>query len=451
MPLIKNEVYKCEITGYTTEGLGVAKIDGQVVFIKNAVRNDILLIKIVKVNKKIAFGIIDTIITPSEFRCAPQCEVSLKCGGCELFNMTYEEELYFKKNKVYDAITRIAKIPLDSIEIFGSNDMLRYRNKAQYPVSFDGQNVVSGFYRQNSHDVVTTNDCLIQTEQSNQISNTICNFLTENNIKAYNEIDNDGTIRHIYIRTGFKTDEILVCLVSTTFNIKNIATLSNILKEQFPNIKSLVINKNSEKTNRILGSEYKTIFGDGVLSDILCDNKFIISPEAFYQVNRDSAEKLYNKAIEFSNFNDNETVLDMYCGVGTITLAVSKFVKEVIGVEIVEKAIVDANKNAEINNITNVKFICSDAKKASEDILKKGTKIDTIIVDPPRKGLDNDTINSIIQINPKKITYVSCDPATLARDIKIFSENGYYLQNACAFDLFPRTWHVETVILMTKA
>lgn len=444
MPLIKNSIHECQITGYTSEGLGVAKVDGQVIFIKNAVRDDVLLVKIVKVNKKIAFGIIDKIISPSPYRVESECSVSQKCGGCELFNMTYDEELYFKKNKVYDCLTRLAKAEINDFEIYGSKLTSRYRNKAQYPVSFDGTRIVSGFYRKNSHDVVHTDDCLIQTEKSNAISNTICKFLTEYNIKAYDEIKHTGTIRHIYIRTGFVSQNLQVCLVSTTFNIKHIEKLSALLQEKFPEISSFLINKNPNQTNQILGDEYKTIYGNNDLIDTLCGNQFSIAPSAFYQVNHDSAERLYQKAIEYCDFKGDETVLDMYCGAGTITLAVSKFVDNITGIEIVPSAIINAKNNATVNNITNASFVVGDAKDAVKHFENK--HIDVIIVDPPRKGLDIDTINSLVTISPKKITYVSCDPATLARDVKEFMAKGYVVEKACAFDLFPRTKHVESIV-----
>lgn len=448
--MIKNKTYECTVTGYTNEGQGVSKIDGFVVFINGAVLGDELLIKIIKVTKNISYAIIEKIIKPSINRITPECDVFYKCGGCATFNMTYDEELEFKRQKVENVIKRIGKIDFSVSEIIGSDLQSRYRNKAQFPLGTKDGQAVAGFYRKNSHDVTPTKDCLIQTKNSNNITNFIVDFCNKNNISIYNEANHKGLIRHIYIRTGFKTDEILVCLVTTNYKIPHIDELVSQLTRTFPEIISVLLNKNSEKTNKVLGEDYKILFGNGVLTDVLCGNKFEISPQAFYQVNRDSAEKLYEKAIDFSDLNKNQTVLDMYCGVGTITLAVSKYVKNVIGIEIVPKAIVDAKRNAQINDIHNAEFICADARLASADIVSKKIKIDTVIVDPPRKGLDIDTINSIIKINPEKITYVSCDPATLARDINIFSQNGYELKKAIAFDLFPRTHHVESVVLLQK-
>ena len=449
MPLIKNNTYQCEITGYTSEGLGVAKVDGAVVFINNAVKGDIANIKIVKTTKNISYGIISELLTPSPNRVHPLCSVSQKCGGCTTWHMSYEEELEFKREKVENVIKRIGKVDFDVTEIVGSSLVSRYRNKAQFPVSDVNGKAIYGFYRKNSHDIIETKDCLIQTEKSNEIAKYITDFLNKHNIQAYNEHTHSGFIRNIYIRTGFKTGEILLCLVSTSFSIPEINLLAEELRSKFKKITGFLINKNSEKTNQILGSEYITIFGEPSLSDFLCDNKFNISPSSFYQVNRQAAENLYNKAIEYCNFDGTETVLDMYCGVGTITLAVSKYVKQITGIEIVADAIKNAIKNAETNNISNATFVVGDAKDAVKRF--ESDKIDVVIVDPPRKGLDVDTIQSIITINPEKIAYISCDPATLARDVKIFCENGYSLRNISAFDLFPRTWHVETVILMTKA
>lgn len=446
--LHKNNIYEGYVTGYTSEGLGVLKIDGQVVFVKNAVREDFLAIKIIKTNKKIAFGIIDKIITPSNYRISAECGVSNTCGGCELFNMTYEEELYFKKTKVYDCLTRLAKVNVSDFEIFPSNNVLRYRNKAQFPIRDVNGEAFSGFYRSNSHNIVKTRDCLIQTEKTNEIVNFIVDFMNKHKIKAYNEENNTGFIRNIYIRTGFISKQVQVCLVTTNFNIPKLDLLQTELLENFKEISSLILNKNNKITNVVLGENYKNLTESSTITDVLCENKFKISPESFYQVNHNSAENLYKKAVEYCEFSGNETALDMYCGVGTITLFVSKFVSKITGIEIVPKAINNAKMNAELNKITNAEFIVGDAKDAVKRFISE--KIDVIIVDPPRKGLDIDTINSIITISPQKIAYISCDPATLARDVKIFAENGYVLKKACAFDLFPRTKHVESIVLMSK-
>lgn len=448
MNLIKNQYYEATITGYTSEGDGVCKINDQVVFVPNCVIGDFSNIKIIKTTKNISYGIVDEVFKPSPNRTKSECHVSNKCGGCSLWHMNYTEELEFKRKKVQDAIKRIAKIDFNITECVASDLEKKYRNKAQYPVRQENGKAVFGFYRKNSHDIVRNNNCLIQTDKSNEIAKFIVDFMNEHSIWAYNEEKNNGFIRHIYIRTGFDTNEVFLTLVSTTFSIPKMALLSEQLQQNFPEIVGCCINKNGRKTNLILGKEYKTIFGKPTLNDVLCGNKFNISPDSFYQVNRKAAENLYNKAIEFANFNGNERVLDMYCGAGTITLAISKHVLQATGIEIMESAIKNAKINAEINGISNVDFIVGDASVAVKQF--ENENIDIIFVDPPRKGLDSDTISSIIKISPKKIVYVSCDPATLARDIKVFSENGFVLENAIAFDLFPRTSHVESVVSMAR-
>ncbi|MFI3115826.1 MAG: 23S rRNA (uracil(1939)-C(5))-methyltransferase RlmD [Clostridia bacterium] len=448
MQPIKNSIYKVEITGYTSEGLGVCKIEDFVVFVNNAVKGDIAEIKIVKVTKKIAYGIITTILIPSVNRISPECQVSQKCGGCSLWHMSYDEELEFKREKVENVLKRVGKVDCDVKGIVASNNTLHYRNKAQYPVSnVDGQ-AIFGFYRKNSHDIVENDNCLIQTKKSNEIAKFITDFLNLHKISAYDEKKHKGVVRHIYTRVGFKSNEIMLCLVVTSFNFPKIDVLCDDLKEKFPQITTFILNKNDRQTNQILGEQYKIIFGCGEIKDEICDNTFNIAPQSFYQINRDSAEQLYEKAIEFCSFTGEETVLDMYCGVGTITLAVAKHVRKVNGIEIIPEAIKNAKNNAKYNDIDNAEFIVGDAKDAVKCF--ENQKIDVIIVDPPRKGLDIDTVQSIIKINPQKICYVSCDPATLARDIKMFSESGYTTEKAVAFDLFPRTFHVETVCLLSK-
>ncbi len=448
MSLIKNNIYNVEITGYTSEGMGVCKIDGNVVFVQNAVKGDVAEIKIIKTTKNISYGLINLLLIPSVNRENPQCEVSKKCGGCSLWGMNYTEELEFKREKVENVIKRIGKVDFNVKEIVGSDEILRYRNKAQFPVCQQDGKAVYGFYRKNSHDIVETDDCLIQTELSNKIAKFIVDFLNKHKIPAYNEQKNNGFVRHIYMRTGFVTGDIMLCMVTTSFSIPQLNILQNELLENFPQITTFMLNKNGKKTNQILGNDYKVLFGDGEITDYLCDNLFNIAPQSFFQINRKSAENLYKKTIELCQFEPENAVLDLYCGVGTITLAVAPFVKKITGIEIVDDAIKNAIKNAKTNDIHNAEFVVGDASFAVKKFEKE--KIDVIIVDPPRKGLDADTIQSIITINPKKIGYVSCDPATLARDIKIFTENGYELKECVAFDLFPRTFHVETVCLLSK-
>lgn len=444
----KNDVFQLEVLDYTSEGLGVCKVDGRVIFVKSAVKGDLIDVKIVKMTKNVAFGIIVDVVKPSPNRMKPKCYVAKKCGGCQLWHMSYEEELEFKRKKVEDALTRIGKIDVNITNCIPSDLVERYRNKAQYPFANENGQAIYGFYRNNSHDIVENNNCLIQTEKSNEIVAEIKAFLNEFSIKAYSEDKHNGLVRNVYVRTGFKTGEILVTIVSRKNALPKLEILRARLLEKFPKIVGILLNINPEKTNVILGEETQIIHGRDYILDELCGNEIKISMKSFYQVNRMSAEKLYEKAIEFADFKGTETVLDLYCGVGAITLAVAPKVEKIIGVEVVDEAINNANFNAENNNITNVEFICAESKQFVDKI--SAENIDVIIVDPPRKGLDSETLDSMAEINPKKIVYVSCDPGTLARDIKLFVENGYKVTQSQAFDLFPRTSHVETVCLLSK-
>lgn len=452
MTIKKNDRIILEITGMTSEGYGVGKThEGVAVFVPNSAVGDKLDVLVVKVLKKYCFGKIMEIITPSKDRQEIDCPVFMKCGGCCYRHITYDAELEIKEQKVRDAINRIAGLDIKINPIVGSDKTDNYRNKAQFPLAQnkDGKTEM-GFYGYHSHRVVDTESCRLQPEIFDKIMKVTRDFLQSTNQSIYNEVTHKGDVRHLYIRYGEKTGEIMVCLVVNGNKLKCQDKLINSLKENIPQIKSVILNSNKEKTNVIIGTENKTLYGDKCIIDNLCGLNFRISPNSFYQVNHNQAEKLYEKAKEYARLTGNETLIDLYCGTGTIGLTMARDCKNLIGVEIVPQAIKDAKLNAKINNIENAEFICGDATKCGENLKKSNTKPDVIIVDPPRKGLTNDLIDSINAMNPKRVVYVSCDPGTLARDLKYFDTKGYKAKEITPFDLFPRTSHVESVVLLTK-
>lgn len=451
--LKKNEIYRAEISGLTAEGNGVCRVDGMAVFVPSSAVGDILDVRIVKVLKNYAFGIIENIIEPSTDRIMPDCELSKKCGGCILRHISYEAELRFKKQRVIDSVTRIGGIDASLVrEIVPSDCMNNYRNKAQLPVSYDSDGKVTvGFYAQRSHRVVSIKSCALQSVQFEPIIEAFLEFANKYNIVPYDEKSHSGLLRHLYLRHAMATQEIMVCIVINGTKIPHENELCELLLKSSSQIKTIVINENKEKTNVITGKKCRAIYGEGYITDRLCGLSFRISPLSFYQVNRTQAEKLYTAAKQYANLNQSETLVDLYCGTGTIGLTMANEVKNLIGVEIVPQAIEDAKINASINGINNAEFFCGDAANAAEKLAIQGIKPDCVIIDPPRKGCDSDLIETITdRFMPSRVVYVSCDPATLARDLKQFEGRGYIVQELTPFDMFPRTGHVECVVLLTK-
>lgn len=453
MDLKKNEIYTSEIIDYTSEGSGICKINNIAVFVPNAAVGDKAEIKILKTAKNYAFGKIEKLISESENRCPPDCDIFEKCGGCTFRHIDYLAELKFKQKRVYDTLTRIGGIDGNIIEdIVGADNINNYRNKAQLPITIDKNGKICvGFFAARSHRVIPLKNCLLQSKIFDKAIKIFLEWANSENIPVYNEKTHSGILRHLYLRYASKTDELMVCLIINANEIKNEKRLVKMLSENLQNLKSVIINTNTEKTNVITGKKCRTIYGNGYITDELCGMKFRISPLSFYQVNRDQAEKLYMIAAEYANLKKHETLVDMYCGTGTIGLTMAKYVKSLIGAEIIFQAVEDANKNAAVNNIENVKFICADAAYAAKSLEDLKIKPDCMILDPPRKGCSEEFIDIVSGISPKRVVYVSCDPATLARDIKIFSKKGYTVQKAVPVDLFPRTPHVECVVLMTKS
>lgn len=449
----KNEIYTSEIIDYTTEGSGICKIDGMAVFVPNAAVGDIAEIKILKVAKKYAFGKIERLITSSKDRCNPDCPVFSKCGGCTFRHISYEAELRFKYKRVADALTRIGGVSEDILmPIVGAESADGYRNKAQLPVTVDSDGRIRvGFFAPRSHRVISFDECALQSPVFNKAARIFLEWANSESNSVYNEASHSGAIRHLYLRHAKKTGELMVCIVANADSLNGEERLVGMLREGLDSLTTVVLNINKEKTNVITGKKNRVLYGDGYITDELCGMKFRISPLSFYQVNRSQAERLYGIAAEFAELKKHETLIDMYCGTGTIGLSMADRVKSMIGVEIIPQAIEDAKKNAERNSIDNTRFICGDAAKAAAELKAEGVKADCIIIDPPRKGCDSSLIGTIYDLSPKRVVYVSCDPATLARDIKLFEEKGYKAEKAVPVDMFPRTAHVETVVLMSHS
>ncbi|MCH5349815.1 MAG: 23S rRNA (uracil(1939)-C(5))-methyltransferase RlmD [Oscillospiraceae bacterium] len=447
----KNDLYTIEITGMTAEGNGVGRGDGIAVFVPHTAVGDVISCKIVKVAKSYAYGIIDRIITPSHDRIESDCSVSKKCGGCTFRHISYSAELEIKDKLVRDAFLRIGgfdDIPFEEI-CGGEPDF--YRNKAQYPVAeLDGK-AVCGFYSKRSHRVVPFTECKLQPKIFGDIAEFCLGYINEIKLPAYDEETGRGVVRHIYIRRGFHSGEIMLCLVVKDASRRDeLSALGSAARERFPDIVSVIMNVNPKNTNVILGEKNITLSGSGEIIDILCGKKITLSPMSFYQVNTVQAERLYDCAMEYAGLTGNETVLDLYCGAGTIGLSFSDRAGKIIGCEIVPEAVENAKRNAEINGVRNAKFYCGDAGQLAKKLADDGIIPDVAVIDPPRKGCDTLMLDSLVRMCPRKIVMISCNPATAARDAKYLSEQGYKIERARAFDLFPRTGHVETVVLLSK-
>lgn len=445
----KNEIINLKITDISSDGNGVGKHEGMAVFVPETCIEDIIEAKIVKVLKSYAYGIISKILSPSPYRIQSNCPVFPKCGGCSLRHISYNCELKVKDNIVKSCFKRIGKLEPEFEDILGCEETEGYRNKAQYPVADSGGQAVCGFYAKRSHRIIPYIPCGLLPEEFHKITEFIIDYINKNNIKGYNEIEHKGLLRHIYLRKGFSTGEIMVCLIVTRKSEK-LTPLANQIAKKFKDVKSVVMNINPDRTNVILGKKTSVLFGKGYITDVMCGNKIRLSPESFYQVNSVQAQKLYKIAEEYADFKGDEHLLDLYCGTGTIGLSMARSVKKLIGVEIISQAVKNAEENARENGICNAEFICSDAGKAAKLLAENGEKLDVIILDPPRKGCDNVTLDSVLKMRPKKIVMISCNPATAARDCKYLCDNGYVTVKARGVDLFPRTGHVETVVLLSR-
>ena len=449
MQVEKNKEYIVDIIDTGFQGEGIAKIDGLTIFIPNAIKGEKLKILIVKVLSSHAFGKIVEIIEKSPYRIESDCTTYKRCGGCSLRHIKYEETLKMKQNAVQSLVNKTLKNKIEVEDTLGMENPYHYRNKAQYPVGLnkDGKPVI-GVFANRTHEIIPINTCFIQNKQTEEIAKYIFEFLVKNNISVYNEKTQKGLVRHIVTKIGIKTDEIMCILVINGKEMPKEKELVEELTNKFKNIKTIVKNINTKNTNVILGNENINLFGDGYITDILGEYKFKISPMSFYQVNPLQAEKLYNLGVESANITKNDVVFDLYCGIGTISLFMSKFAKKVYGVEIVEEAIIAAKENAKINNVDNTEFIASDVEKVLDELVNKKQIIpDIIMVDPPRRGLDNTSIENIKKVRTKKLVYISCNPASLVRDLAKLEEI-YEVKQITPVDMFPFTSHVEVCALL---
>ena len=447
--LIKNQIYETVVTDYTAEGQGIAHIEGCAVFIPNAIAGEKLRVRIEVAKKNWAAGKIVEILEKSPHRVNRECPVAKLCGGCDFWHMDYEEETRLKADRVRQCLNRIGGENLEELPILAAPTCYGYRNKAQYPVSSRKGKAFAGFFRAGTHDVVENDHCRILPEETDRVKNAVMDYVNQYRVTAYDEIAHKGLLRHIYIRRGAVSGQVLVCLVINGNRIPRPEELIRRL-QKIPGFTTLVLSVNTKKGNAVLGDEFITLYGEGFIEDTLCGLNFRLSPRSFYQVNHHQAQRLYEAAISQAEITKADTVLDLYCGVGTITLAMASAAGKVIGVEVIPQAVEDAKDNAKRNGIENAEFFCGDAGAAALELEAKGIKADVVVVDPPRKGLNADTIEALSRFAPRRIVYVSCDPATLARDVALLKERGYVLKNAMAADLFPRCSHVESVCTLVK-
>ncbi|MGI6265143.1 MAG: 23S rRNA (uracil(1939)-C(5))-methyltransferase RlmD [Acutalibacteraceae bacterium] len=453
----KNDVLTLTVTGMTAEGSGVGRAPsddgtpGLAVFIPFTAVGDTLDCRIVKPQKQYAFGKLERLLTPSPDRVDdPGCGVYGRCGGCVYRHVSYEAELGYKRRRVIDAFARVGGLEVAVDPIVGADAADGYRNKAQYPVTPGENGPRIGFYAPRSHRVVEQHACALQPPVFAAAVDAVYRWMIENAVSAYDEATGRGLVRHLYIRQGEATGQVMVCLVAASGKIPAADRLVDALRRAVPGLKSVIVNLNRRDTNVILGDEEFTLWGEPAIEDELCGLRFLLSPRSFYQVNRRQAERLYALAADAAGLTGKETLLDLYCGTGTIGLSMASRAKRLIGVEIVAPAVEDARRNAAVGGVENAEFLCADAAEAAARLRKEGVAPDVIVVDPPRKGCDEALLDTMAAMAPSRIVYVSCDPATLARDCRRMSERGYAVTRVTPVDMFPRTAHVECVVLMSR-
>lgn len=456
MEFKKNQIVEIYIDDIGNEGEGIGHIDGYALFLKDAVIGDRVRAKIIKTKKNYGFARVEEILEPSKDRVEPKCPVARPCGGCTLQHLSYDKQLEYKFNKVKNCLERIGG--LNGIEekmepIYGMEEPFYYRNKAQFPVGTDKEgNLVTGFYAGRTHSIIDCTHCAIQHPVNEEILLKVLDYMKGNGITAYDEKIHKGLVRHIVTRVGFVTGEIMVCFVinGQKKDLRNLDRLVDSLKE-IKGMTSICINVNKEKTNRILGNKIQEVYGPAYIHDYIGNVKYQIGPLSFFQVNPKQTKVLYEKALEYAQLNGEETVWDLYCGIGTISLFLAQKAKQVYGVEIVKEAIDDARLNARMNGFDNAQFFVGKAEEVlPREYEKNGVYADVIVVDPPRKGCDGKLLDTMVKMAPKRIVYVSCDPATLARDVKVLGENGYQVEKVSVVDQFSHSSHVETVCLMSR-
>ena len=452
MELKKNDMTTIRIEDLTREGLGIGKADGYTLFVKDTVIGDLARVRITKTKKRYGFARLEELLEPSAKRTEPSCPYARPCGGCQLQMMDYREQLRWKEEKVKNDLRRLggfAEIPMEPIQ--GMEAPFRYRNKAQFPIGYDKNgNPVAGFYAGRTHSIIPVEDCLLGVEENRVILGKILDWMKKYRIPAYRETTGEGLVRHVLIRTGFATGEIMVCLVINGRRIPHAGELTEALAEQ-KGMTSITFSPNTERTNVIMGDSYQVLWGQGYITDSIGDTRYRISPLSFYQVNPVQTRRLYSEALSCAGLTGRETVYDLYCGIGTISLFLARQAKKVYGVEIVPQAVEDARANAELNGIRNAEFFAGKAEEiVPEQYRRDKIRADVVVVDPPRKGCEESLLRTMADMSPERIVYVSCDPATLARDLKYLCGRGYRLERVKAFDQFPQTVHVECVVLMSK-
>ena len=459
----KNDIVTVEITDIGVSGEGIGHVDGYTLFIKDAVIGDVVEAKVMKAKKNYGYARLMKVITPSEYRVEPKCAFARRCGGCQIQEMSYDRQLVFKDQKIRGNLERIGGFTKDQIDtvmqpVVGMEHPFGYRNKAQFPFGTDKEgNPITGFYAGRTHDIIANTDCALGVEQNKEILEIILQYMRENKIKSYDEKTGKGLIRHALIRYGFKTKEIMVCLV---VNGKKLPKAERLIEKliQIEGMTSITISPNTRRDNVIMGDSYEILWGQGYITDYIGNVKYQISPLSFYQVNPVQTEKLYGLALEYADLKGDETVWDLYCGIGTISLFLAQKAKQVYGVEIVSQAIDDAKENAKINAIDNAEFFVGKAEEVLPEYYAEYERehngetahADVIVVDPPRKGCDETLLETIVKMQPEKVVYVSCDSATLARDLKYLCANGYEIKMCRGVDQFPQSVHVETVVLLSK-
>ena len=450
--LSKNKEYIVDIVDIGQGGVGIGKYEGFTVFVDGGLVQDKIKVKITKSKKNYAVGDIVEIIEKSPFRVERKCSESLRqCGGCQIQELDYQKQLDVKTNEVKQVISRIGK--LDDVVIhdtLGMEHPFRYRNKSQFPIQKNDNMPVIGFYKKKSHDLISTDECIIQHEVNDKIIKIIKTYIRAYNVSIYDEKTHKGLLRHLVTKVGFTTGEVMIVLVANGKKLPYLKELASVLKENIPGFKTLVVNVNTQKTNVILGKENIVAYGDGMIRDYIGELVFEISPLSFFQVNPLQTEVLYNKALEYANLGENDTVFDIYCGIGTISLFLAQKAKKVYGIEIVEDAIKDAKRNAKINNMDNVEFYVGKAEEVVPKMYKEGKRANVVVVDPPRKGCDEKVLDTIVSMEPDRVVYVSCNPSTLARDLAYLNERGYKCHEIQPVDMFPHSVHVENVAWLSR-
>ncbi|MFY4776927.1 23S rRNA (uracil(1939)-C(5))-methyltransferase RlmD [Metabacillus sp. RGM 3146] len=445
-PVQKNEIYDVTFEDLTHEGSGVAKVEGFPIFVPNALPDEKAKVKVVKVKKGFAFGRIEDLYLKSPERTAAPCPIYKECGGCQLQHLSYKGQLDFKRKQVENVLTRIGKLNLDEVTVhptLGMDNPWNYRNKSQVPVGEREGGLIAGFYQQRTHEIINMERCLIQQAENDAIVQAIIDICGRHGIRAYNEETHKGWLRHIMVRYGVVSGEMMVVFVTRTPDFANKEAIIKQITTRFPSVKSIVQNINTKRTNVIFGDETNVLWGEEYIYDSIGDIRFAISARSFYQVNPEQTKVLYDKALEYAQITGEETVIDAYCGIGTISLFLAQKAKKVYGVEIVPEAIEDAKRNAALNGLDNAEFEVGPAEEVIPNWYKQGIKADTLVVDPPRKGCDEALLRTILEMKPKRVVYVSCNPGTLARDLQVLEQGGYKTVEVQPVDMFPHTMHVE--------